>query len=65
MADWLNLLIELLLIRSFRVSCPQDDNFFCGQLIHILSDARRRLDPAPLAVLGLSILLQSRRLTAT
>jgi len=30
MAHWLILLIELLLIRSFRVSCPQDDNFFWG-----------------------------------
>ena len=47
MAHWLNLLIELLLIRSFRVSCPQDDNFFWAQLIRILSDARRRLGPVP------------------
>ena len=51
MAHWLNLLIELLLIRSFRVSCPQDDNFFWGQLMNIHCDGAAPRDPLPVGVL--------------
>ena len=47
MAHWLNLLIELLLIRIFRVSCPQDDNFFWGQLMNIHCDGAAALTPSP------------------